>query len=315
MSFQRGRSAATSTITVVLALILSMAANVATQSRASQAPRPATPSAVSTTRITPVEGPSTLHHLGLTIEKTSMGWAGQWSGPPPTVPASTDAASKLEPAGGPFVLSGADLYRVSCRSCHKPDGTGTENEIHSLIGPVQAASFQWMTESMRARGRPVDAAFIRQLTTANEADLRARLRQGGHDMPAFGQISDQEYKVLRPYLDQMAGLRPSTAGPRTIAEPVDRVGELIVKGTCHVCHDAVQPNQGPTTVLSGVIPSLASMTQMKAFTGFVHKVEEGAPVPLNASGVMSRGRMPVFNYLTDAEVAAAYSYLSTYPPR
>jgi mono/diheme cytochrome c family protein len=294
---------------------MSTVADGVTQSRTSQSSPPAARRPVPTTPITPVEGPSTLHHLGLTIEQTSMGWAGQWSGPPPNVSASTDAASQSEPAGGPFVLSGADLYRVSCRSCHKPDGTGTENEIHSLIGPVQATSFQWMADSMRARGRSVDAAFIRQLTTANESDLRARLRQGGHNMPAFGQISDQEYRVLRPYLDQLAGVRTTASGPRTIAEPPNRVGELIVKGTCHICHDAVQPNQAPTTVLSGVIPSLASMTQLKTFAGFVHKVDEGAPVPLGVPGVVSRGRMPVFSYLTEAEVAAAYSYLSTYPPR
>ena len=35
--------------------------------------------ALSTVPVTPVEGLSTLHHLGLTIEGSSMGWAGQWS--------------------------------------------------------------------------------------------------------------------------------------------------------------------------------------------------------------------------------------------
>jgi hypothetical protein len=28
-----------------------------------------------------------------------------------------------------------------------------------------------------------------------------------------------------------------------------------------------------------------------------------------------RGRMPVFDYLTDGEVSAAYGYLSSYPPQ
>jgi mono/diheme cytochrome c family protein len=93
------------------------------------------------------------------------------------------------------------------------------------------------------------------------------------------------------------------------------VGELLVKGTCHVCHDATQSNQRPTTVLNGVIPSLASLPRDKTFADFVHKVRAGAPVLLSEGGVMSRGRMPVFDYLTDAEVASAYSYLMTYPPR
>jgi len=271
-------------------------------------------SVVSTAPIAPVEGPSTLHHLGLTIEQSSMGWAGQWSGAPSTIASDTEPGPRSEPPGGPFVLTGADLYRVSCRACHKPDGTGAPPEIHSLIGPVQATSARWMADGMRARGRPVDAAFIRELTTANEADLRKRLRQGGHNMPAFGQITDQEYAVLRPYLDELAGI-PNVKTAGTIKEPADRVGELIVMGTCHICHDATEATSRPTTVLSGAIPALASLTHTKTFGDFVKKVREGAPVPLSSGGVSSRGRMPVFVYFTPPEVAAAYSYLMTYPPR
>jgi hypothetical protein len=32
-------------------------------------------------------------------------------------------------------------------------------------------------------------------------------------------------------------------------------------------------------------------------------------------GLFHRGRMPVFYYLKDEEIAAAYLYLATYPPR
>jgi cytochrome c5 len=267
--------------------------------------------------ITPVEGLSTLRRLGLTITGTSMGWAGHWSGPPSTVPSPANDPSRSEPPGGPFVLSGADLYRISCRACHKPDGTGSPDQIHSVIGPVRAASFRWMSDDMRARGRSVDAAFIRQLTTANEADLRARLRQGGHYMPAFGQISDQEYVVLRPYLDQIAGIAATSRVPLTIAEAPERVGELIVKGTCHICHDATQSQSRtqPTTIASAKIPSLAGLMQTKTFVDFGRKVRAGADVPLTEGGPLARGRMPVFDYVTQPEVAAAYTYLIHYPPR
>ena len=265
----------------------------------------------STIAITPVQGPSTLHHLGLTIEQSSMGWAGQWS-PPST---ATESGVRSEPAGGPFVLAGADLYRISCRACHKADGTGNPPEINSILGPVRSASVQWMTADMKERGRNLGAGFIKQLTTATEADLRTRLRKGGHNMPSFEQISEQEYGVLRPYLDQLAGVPATKPEGRTIVEPADRVGELVVKGTCHICHDATQPNQQPTTVLSGVIPALASFPSGKTGGDFVHKVKAGAQIPLSAGGVMSRGRMPVFDYLTEPEVAAAYSYLMTYRPR
>src|ERR1700676_2935570 len=36
--------------------------------------------------VTPVEGPSTLHHLRLSIETSSMGWEGQWSPPSAMAP-------------------------------------------------------------------------------------------------------------------------------------------------------------------------------------------------------------------------------------
>src|SRR5581483_6625045 len=154
--------------------------------------------------VTPVEGPSTLHHLGLAIEGSTMGWAGQWS-PPPSL-ASPDQSRTDDTGRGTFVLSGADLYRISCRACHKADGSGAPPEINSLIGPVQAASVSWMTQRMKALGRPTDPAFIRQLTSGTEADLRKRLKVGGHNMPSFDHLSDGEIAVLRPYLDQMAGV-------------------------------------------------------------------------------------------------------------
>jgi mono/diheme cytochrome c family protein len=179
---------------------------------------------------------------------------------------------------------------------------------------VQAASSAFMADRMKAMGRQVDAAFIRGLTSANEADLLKRFRAGGHDMPSFDHLTDDEIGALRPYLDQMAGLPGAEKRQRYISEPPARVGELIVKGTCHICHDATGPESARTTVLSDIIPPLASMPHQKTFADFVRKVREGAPIPLGSGGVSSRGRMPVFNYLTDAEAAAAYSYLSLYPP-
>jgi mono/diheme cytochrome c family protein len=261
--------------------------------------------------VTPVTGPSTLHHLGRTIEGSSMGWGGQWSPPPALIapPAPRPAAE------GNFTLSGADLYRISCRACHKPDGGGAPPETNSLIGPIQAASVQWMTDRMKAMGRPADPAFIRQLTTSTEADLQKRLRQGGHDMPSFDHLSDDEINALRPYLDQLAHLAGAEKRQHYITESAARVGELIVKGTCHVCHDATGPESAPTTVLSGIIPPLSSMPHQKTFADFVRKVREGTPIPLGTPGVWSRGRMPVLNYLSEREAAAAYSYLSQYPPR
>jgi len=58
---------------------------------------------------------------------------------------------------------------------------------------------------------------------------------------------------------------------RDITEPAARVGELIVKGTCHICHDATGPDSRPTTVLSDVIPSLASIPRQKTLGQFAQR--------------------------------------------
>ncbi len=114
----------------------------------------------------------------------------------------------------------------------------------------------------------------------------------------------------------MAGVPGAGRAQKVITEPGARVGELIVKGTCHICHDATAPSNTPaTTVLNDVIPPLASMPRQKSFDQVVQKVRQGAPVALSAGGVMSRGRMPVFGYSSAAEVDWAYVYLSIYPPK
>jgi hypothetical protein len=45
----------------------------------------------------------------------------------------------------------------------------------------------------------------------------------------------------------------------------------------------------------------------------VQKVVQGAPILMGTPPILHRGRMPVFYYLSQDEVAAAYDYLSRYP--
>ena len=238
-----------------------------------------------------------------------MGWDGQLGALPVNVPTQPPPLARAENPAGNFVLTSADLYRVSCRACHKPDGSGVPPQINSIIGPVQSASVEWTTAQMKEKGRPIDPKFIRQLTSLTETDLRKRLKVGGHDMPSFAHLSDDEIRVLRPYLDALARVPGPEHQQRQIAEPAARVGELIVKGTCHICHDATGPDIRPTPALSDAIPPLAAFPRQKTLAQFAQKVREGAPAPLSAGGVSSTRRMPVFNYLSEAEVAAVYSYL------
>ena len=301
---------------------LSLAAGVvawttpgAGQSGAPAAPARARPKAAEEIVVTAVTGPSTLHHLGLSIDHSSMGWDGRLGAPPANVPTQPLPPARAENPAGAFVLTSADLYRVSCRACHKPDGSGVPPQINSMIGPVQSASVEWNVERMKERGRPVDPKFIRQLASLNEADLQKRLKVGGHDMPSFAYLSEEEIQVLRPYLDALASVPGAERRQRQITEPPVRVGELIVKGTCHICHDATGPDTGPATLANGVIPSLAVFRRHETLVQFVPKVREGASVPSGAVAAPSTRRMPVFNYLSDAEVAAVYSYLTAYPPK
>ena len=179
---------------------------------------------------------------------------------------------------------------------------------------MQSASVEWTTARMKERGRPIDPKFIRQLTSLTETDLQKRLKVGGHDMPSFAHLSNEEIRVLRPYLDELASVPGAERQQRQITEPAVRVGELIVKGTCHICHDATGPDD-PTTAMSGVHQSLAAMPHQKTLAQFVQKVHEGAQVSLSVGRTRSSVRMPVFNYLSEAEAAAAYSYLIAYPPK
>jgi len=135
-------------------------------------------------------------------------------------------------------------------------------------------------------------------------------------MPSFAHLSNEEIDVLRPYLDQLAGIQGSSTRQRQIAEPAVRVGELVGKGTCHICHDATSASSAPATALNGVIPSLATIAKQMTQAQVAEKIRQGGLVPLHAGGQSQRqGRMPVLGYLTDADIAAVYSYLATYPPK
>jgi mono/diheme cytochrome c family protein len=262
-----------------------------------------------TDAVTRVEGPSTLRRLGLTIEQTSIGSASWVKGIAP----STNVATTLT---RPRALTGADIFRVSCQPCHTADGSGALPEVHSLLYPVQSASVTWLTDNAPTTGRPVDAAVIRRQALEAETALRKRLRSGGHNMPSFAHLSTDEINVLRPYLDQLAGIRGAGGRQRQIAERPVRVGELIVKGTCHICHDASNTTSAPATALNGVIPSLTSIAAQKTQAQIAGKLREGGLVPLHARGQPERqGRMPVLGYLNDADIASVYSYLIAYPPK
>ena len=253
--------------------------------------RPAAPEAA----VTAVSGPSWLHTLGVDYRDTSLGRGAGRYGPNPS-----DIASDRKPVSvtlAPHVtVTGADLYRFNCQACHRAEGTGAPPEIKSVLPAVQGSTLQ----QMRA--------------TVTKADLYTRIEKGGQRMPARGHLQSADVDVLYSYLTRLAG---TTGGPPIAQESIgsDRLGENVVKGTCHICHDATGPRPTDQAMLEGAIPSLAALMTDKSIAEFVNKVERGAATVMGTPPVPHRGRMPVFYYLTDNELAAAYHYLKAYPPK
>lgn len=128
-------------------------------------------------------------------------------------------------------------------------------------------------------------------------------------MPPFDHLTDQEIDALLAYLAEVASVELAGSKPTTLREPAVHAGEQLVKATCQVCHDAVS---GPwRRAEDEVIPPLSEFTDRYTVSEFVHKVRSGA-VQVDDT---RRGRMPLFDYLSEAELEAAYVYLIIYPPR
>ena len=265
--------------------------------------------------VTPVRGPSNLERVGLTMETSGMGRTGRWGPPPTETPLPLPGIAYSENSTRPSQLSGADLYRLDCQACHQADGNGAPPEINALIGPVQATSAAVMTARMEKIGRPITAAFALQLSTESKKALLDRLKNGGQKMPSFGHLTDKEVQALMAYLELLSGVPGAEKRQLVVTEPVSRIGELLVKGTCHTCHAATGRWPDPEELLQGAVPPLGSFSTERSAYQVIRKVRYGAPVVMGRAFVTYRGRMPVFDYLKDDEVSAAYLYLLIYPPQ
>jgi len=251
--------------------------------------------------VTAVSGPSWLHHLGVDIRETNLGRGAGRYGPNPDDAAPPRAAVELK-LDSTVTVSGADLYRLNCQACHRASGTGMAPDIKSVLPMVEGSSQQQMTEALRKQ-----AAQAR-------ADLYHRIETGGQRMPPREYLQRPDIDTLYAYLTTLAGHETAASKHETVS--VDRLGEFVVKGTCHICHDATGPRPTSEAMLvQGSIPPLSSLLADKPIADFLYKVRTGAPVKMGDPPYPHRGRMPVFYYLTDAEIVAAYRYLSAYPPK
>lgn len=265
--------------------------------------------------ITPVVGESWLNHLHRSFGDTSMGKTGRLGPPAPESggdPVGRQLGVVAASDGEGVILHGSDLYRLNCRECHGEAGLGAPPEINSVINPVRATSAVLVMERMKKTGMDISSASAAELARQAQDSLLQRIQHGGKDMPASPYLSNAEIRALTEYLRQLAGV-PGSA-QLTVKESPDRVGELIVKSTCHICHDAAGVNPTPEQLENGAIPPLSVLTTRVDELELIRKVTSGAPIVMGTPPTAHRGRMPVFYYLSSQEVADVYLYLTEYPP-
>jgi mono/diheme cytochrome c family protein len=201
---------------------------------------------------------------------------------------------------------------LNCQSCHGPAGTGSPPEINSLIGPVQGSSISFVKERLEKLGKNISDQLARKLALDAENSIRARLKNGGKKMPPFRHLRGDEVDALLQYLRDLAGVPRHNEKDVLVPQSVARVGEHLVKGTCHTCHDATGPGGGHMAMMSGIVPSLASFPQQQSMQEVIRQVEDGSSGMMM---MMGGATMPAFPYITEDEAAAAYLYLVEYPPQ
>jgi len=238
--------------------------------------------------VTATSGTSLIAKLKTGVDWTAFGRAGEGDKAEP--PASAAGAPGGWLAAG-FDLSGADLYRLDCRSCHGPDGQGARSGIPPLMGAFAPDK----GSDGKAQG--------------GEIRVRHRLVVGGRVMPPVAHLTDVEVNLLLGYLHWLADGSKGNPPASRVRQPAARVGEHIVKSTCQICHDANPGVWRQPADRQAVIP-LSEMTERLSVKEFVRKVRAGSPVEGNP-----HGRMPRFDYLSPEELSAAYVYLTAYPPQ
>jgi mono/diheme cytochrome c family protein len=216
--------------------------------------------------------------------------------------------------GRPVELSGADLYRLNCQSCHRAEGTGSPPEIKSVLGLVQGSSLKLVRQQLQKAGTASAGSAAQAQATRARADLYRRIQKGGQRMPPFAHLQEADINAIYAYLTLLAGA-PDAPSQSHQTTSFARLGEHVVKGTCHICHDAVGPRASRAALVQGTIPAFSTLLQDKPVVDFVTKVRSGAPVTMGDPAFHYRGRMPVFPFLQDVEVAAAYMFLVDYAPQ
>jgi len=264
--------------------------------------------------VTPVNGESWLQHLHRSFDETSMGKTGRL-GPPLNLEIEYRPIRQSGLINKRYVtVQGADLYRLNCRSCHGEFGLGAPPEINSVIDPVRSSSPALVMDRMKKVGMDMKPPEAAQLAKQSQNALLSRLHNGGQDMPPFPHLNDEEIRALIAYLRELANVPGARSRQFTAQETPLRIGEHIVKSTCHVCHSSSGEDPDAQQLADGAIPPLSVLMSRVNEAQFIRKVTQGATIEMGTPALPCRGRMPVFYYLSKEEAAYAYLYLTGYSP-
>ncbi|MFI5183061.1 MAG: c-type cytochrome [Vicinamibacteria bacterium] len=294
-----------------LVALLVVAAPRGAHSQPAPQPKPASEptAAEAPAAITPPAGPSWLVRRNLVMLDASLGRIGNVA-VPATAAGPQGAVWPWLALREHWTLTGADLYRLNCRSCHNALGSGLPPEINSLLDPMRATSSALLKKRMEERGRSLDAQTAREMASQADGNIRKRLHDGGEKMPALPHLSPAEVDAILGHVGRLAGLPEAERKDPRLTLSTAQVGQHVVKGTCQICHDTSGPGTYSGRNGTGkLIPSLTVIVETKSMPDMIRKVHTGSP------SAESRGEMPLFPYLSDEELGAAYVYLVSHPPQ
>ena len=144
------------------------------------------------------------------------------------------------------------VTRLNCQACHRAEGPGTPPEIHSLLAPVQGASVSLVRTRLRQQSgqRRNRWRALRHVVPRGHTRTHAQ-RRASHATAGLSAGRRHGFAVRVP-----AGACRSAEGKRQSTHEVSwaRRGELVVKGTCHICHDAVGPPPATRRDCAGLYP-------------------------------------------------------------
>lgn len=106
----------------------------------------------------------------------------------------------------PFVLAGADPYRLNCQSCHGPEGAGSPPDVNSLIGR-HAMMMSGSIPSLASM--PAEQAFDEFVAKVREGVSPPMMMAGSSKMPKLPYLTSQELAAALVYLTASTGrVRP-----------------------------------------------------------------------------------------------------------